>query len=250
MMELISPDQPMATGEPLFGGYSREEIVAQMNRMLASKSFRGSRRLSRFLRFAVEQTLGSETGRLKEYCIGVEVFEKPESFDPRMDSIVRVMARRLRLLVNAYYDTEGKDDQIEIHFDSGSYVPKFVPLRRPVEEKPASNQQESGMFIVGGDQNTLKGLMDGLMGLVEGAPSGTQSSSSEQATALVNHAMGMVAFYVSPSMCSEVLESIAASQPERFAFKPLRPEELSSVLRGALGGNDQQNASSPGPTNH
>ena len=33
---------------------------------------------------------------LKEYTLGVEVFDRGASFDPRIDTIVRVQARRLR----------------------------------------------------------------------------------------------------------------------------------------------------------
>ena len=104
---------------------SEEALRAQLKKMLQSESFARSRRLRRFLRFCVEQTLLEQTENLKEYSIGLEVFEKPESFDPRMDSIVRVVARRLRSMVDHYYSTEGKDDPISIKFRCGSYVPTF-----------------------------------------------------------------------------------------------------------------------------
>jgi adenylate cyclase len=104
---------------------SEEALRAQLKKMLQSESFARSRRLRRFLRFCVEQTLLEQTENLKEYSIGLEVFEKPESFDPRMDSIVRVVARRLRSMVEHYYATEGKDDPIAIKFRCGSYVPAF-----------------------------------------------------------------------------------------------------------------------------
>jgi hypothetical protein len=34
---------------------------------------------------------------LKEYRMGVEVFDRDSSFDPRLDPLVRMAARRLRL---------------------------------------------------------------------------------------------------------------------------------------------------------
>ena len=52
--------------------------------------------MSRFLRFAVTRALNKNLSSLKEYTIGVEVFDRPESFDPTIDPIVRVEARRLR----------------------------------------------------------------------------------------------------------------------------------------------------------
>ena len=44
-----------------------------------------SERLSRFLRFAVEQALAGHEDQLKEYTIGVEVFDRSASYDPRID---------------------------------------------------------------------------------------------------------------------------------------------------------------------
>ena len=71
-------------------------VRAPLERVLASPLFSASERLSRFLRFAVEQVLEGHGDRLKEYVLGVEVFDRDERYDPRLDSIVRVEARRLR----------------------------------------------------------------------------------------------------------------------------------------------------------
>ena len=46
--------------------------------------------------WAVERTLAGDRQSLKESIIGVEVFDRGPDFDPRIDSIVRVEARRLR----------------------------------------------------------------------------------------------------------------------------------------------------------
>jgi N-glycosylase/DNA lyase len=115
---------------PAFRGAETEEcspemVMAQLQKMLQSTIFGRSRRLRKFLRFTVTQTLAQQQERLKEYSIGLEVFDKPESFDPRMDSIVRVVARRLRAMVEGYYASEGREDEVVIHFTSGSYVPSW-----------------------------------------------------------------------------------------------------------------------------
>ena len=99
--------------------------------MLASGTFRHADRLSRFLRFVVEHTVGGHGGELKEYLIGVEVFDRPASFDPRIDSVVRVEARRLRTKLRDYYDSEGHDDAVVIELPKGSYVPAFSHCRGP-----------------------------------------------------------------------------------------------------------------------
>jgi len=97
-----------------------------MERILSSGMFIRSKRLGRFLRFTVEQYLEGRQDALKEYLVGVEVFNKSETFDPRIDSIVRVEARRLRSKLDKYYATEGKDDSLVIQFRKGSYVPFIV----------------------------------------------------------------------------------------------------------------------------
>src|SRR5262245_38357175 len=74
----------------------------QLARILDSRAFRQADRLKRFLTFIVEETLAGRGERLKEFVVGVEVFGKPESFDPRNDPIVRVQARRLRSQLARY----------------------------------------------------------------------------------------------------------------------------------------------------
>src|SRR4051794_41158630 len=91
-------------------------VRAQLERILASKAFSRSPRISRFLSFVVDQTLAGQEDKLKEYLLGVEVFNRLDSFDPRIDSIVRVEARRLRYKLERYYETEGQTDSVLIQF--------------------------------------------------------------------------------------------------------------------------------------
>ncbi|HSP70589.1 MAG TPA: tetratricopeptide repeat protein [Bryobacteraceae bacterium] len=81
--------------------------------------------MSRFLRFAVEHALAGSTTAIKEYLVGVEVFDRAEDFDPRVDPIVRVEARRLRTKLKAYYGSDGASDQVLIEFPKGAYAPVF-----------------------------------------------------------------------------------------------------------------------------
>src|SRR5712671_1078140 len=82
---------------------STRSIEDHLQRILASKEFASSARMSRFLRFAVERALSGQSEQLKEYVLGVEVFDRKESYDPRVDPIVRVEARRLRSKLESYY---------------------------------------------------------------------------------------------------------------------------------------------------
>ena len=72
------------------------DVRAELDRILASKGFATAGRLSKLLRYVVDKTLAGETDQLKEYSVGIEVFERDEKYDPRLDSIVRVEAGRLR----------------------------------------------------------------------------------------------------------------------------------------------------------
>ena len=62
---------------------------------------------------------------MSEYAIGFTVFGRPESFDPRLDSIVRVYASNVRKALRAYYRTQGASDPIVIDVPTGTYLPVF-----------------------------------------------------------------------------------------------------------------------------
>jgi len=100
-------------------------VRGELDRVLRSATFAHSHRIRRFLQFVVEEYLGGRQHRLKEYLIGLEVFGRPESFDPRVDSIVRVEARRLRAKLDEYYAGDGSESTLHIQLRKGSYVPLF-----------------------------------------------------------------------------------------------------------------------------
>src|ERR1700694_2419351 len=106
-------------------GLREEDIRVELDRILRSRVFIHSLRIRRFLQFVVEECLLQKHHRLKEYLIGLEVFNRQEAFDPRVDSIVRVEARRLRSKLEEYYLNEGRDSTIRIQLRKGSYVPTF-----------------------------------------------------------------------------------------------------------------------------
>jgi TolB-like protein/Tfp pilus assembly protein PilF len=100
-------------------------VLAQLERIVASRGFSRSDRLIRFLRFSVEQALEGHHERLKEQLIGIEVFDRKPDYDPRIDPIVRVEARRLRLKLRNYYLSAGREDPVVIALPKGAYVPQF-----------------------------------------------------------------------------------------------------------------------------
>src|SRR5678816_1150908 len=66
-------------------------VRQQLDRMLASPTFQQVDRLKRFLSFIVTETIAGRGDQLKEYVVGVQVFGKEASFDPRTDPIVRCL---------------------------------------------------------------------------------------------------------------------------------------------------------------
>jgi serine/threonine-protein kinase len=97
----------------------------QLERILGSATFRQVDRLKRFLSFIVTEAAEGRADQLKEYVIGVQVFGKESSFDPRADPIVRVQARRLRTRLVRYYREEGGADPLVIDLPKGGYAPVF-----------------------------------------------------------------------------------------------------------------------------
>jgi TolB-like protein len=119
---------------------SDNDVAIQIDRVLASRWFSRSERLCRFIRFATNHALSPGADRLKEYLVGVEVFDRGPAYDPRIDPIVRVEARRLRAKLKAYYASAGRDDQLRIEFPKGSYSPVFrLQSSRQIKLKPATD---------------------------------------------------------------------------------------------------------------
>ena len=121
---------------------------AQLERVLASVTFRQVDRLKRFLNFIVSEALAGRGDQLKEYVIGVQVFDKDSSFDPRADPIVRVQARRLRARLVRYYREEGGTDALVIELPKGGYTPVFKN-----REASGSSRRSLGTTLAG--QNTI-----------------------------------------------------------------------------------------------
>ena len=75
-----------------------DQIELALAHLEGSAAFRTSPRHRALLRHMVERVLRGDIAALKETLIAVQVFGRPvASFDPKLDSIVRVEARRLRI---------------------------------------------------------------------------------------------------------------------------------------------------------
>lgn len=112
-----------------------EQVRQQLDKILNSKTFQHVQRLKRFVSFVVLETKAGRGDQLKEFVVGVQVFDKEASFDPRNDPIVRVQARRLRTRLAAYYLEEGQNDELLIELPKGGYAAAFKRRDAPAARK-------------------------------------------------------------------------------------------------------------------
>jgi Tol biopolymer transport system component len=124
---------------------SASVVRAQLSRILSSELFSRSDRLSAFLRFIVERTLGGEGDTLKEQVIAVELYGKAPDFSTAADPIVRVDARRLRDRLREYY-AAAPHDAVLISVPKGSYTPVFEI--NPLTEAPLGAATLPGIHAV------------------------------------------------------------------------------------------------------
>lgn len=155
------------------GGVPVSAVRAQLTRILQSPGFARAPRLRRFLFYAVDEALAGRVEKLREYTLGVDVFDRGEGFDPTLDPIVRVDARRLRKVIARYYLGDGAGDPVEIGLPTGSYLPVFR-LRggagRP-KDRPKVRLAVARFAAAAGDEAMLgfaEGLTDELLLALDG----------------------------------------------------------------------------------
>jgi TolB-like protein/Tfp pilus assembly protein PilF len=100
-------------------------VRAALEKVLAADCLRDAELLRRFLRHVVERTLAGAAGELKEYSLGIDLFGRDASYDPRLDPVVRMAARRLRVKLQEYYERDGRGDPLRIEIPKGGYSAVF-----------------------------------------------------------------------------------------------------------------------------
>ena len=129
-----------------------EATHAQIQRILQSKAFRTSEIHRNLLSYLAERSVSGTADSLKEYTVGLDVFAKPDTYDPRQESTVRMHVARLRQKLGEYYRTEGADDAIVVDLPKGGFKLTFEPrevrpeiVAEPVVPAPRWGRKEIGL---------------------------------------------------------------------------------------------------------
>ena len=113
-----------------------ESLQTQIQRILQSKTFRTSEVQRNLLAYLAEKSIAGAADNLKEYTVGLDVFAKPASYDPRQESAVRMHAGRLRQKLGEYYRSEGVDDPILVDLPKGGFKVTFEHRETPPAGAP------------------------------------------------------------------------------------------------------------------
>jgi TolB-like protein/tetratricopeptide (TPR) repeat protein len=113
----------VSRGADVGSDFFKESVREHVRRLLQFRGFVHARQLSSLLSYTIEETLAGRGAQIKEITIGIDVFGRPPSFDPRVDPIVRVQATKLRIRLKEYYESEGAGEALRIAFPKGGYVP-------------------------------------------------------------------------------------------------------------------------------
>lgn len=121
----VAPNEPASFGE---AQRKRLAIQEELTAILASPSFRSSRKSCEFLRYVVEVTLDGRIDSLKERTIGLDLLGRDLSYDPSSDATVRVRANEVRKRLVNHYAIQCPCSGYRIELRPGSYGPRFVSV--------------------------------------------------------------------------------------------------------------------------
>ncbi|HKD07302.1 MAG TPA: hypothetical protein VKB79_15475 [Bryobacteraceae bacterium] len=119
---------------------TRQSMLEQVERIVASPLFRNSKRYTGLLRYAVEQKLESRTDLLKERLLGIEVFGRDADYDTNHDPVVRTSAVEIRKRLAQYYEDPDHSGEIRITLPAGSYTPEFSIADLPAQQTAATGR--------------------------------------------------------------------------------------------------------------
>ena len=116
------------------------EVRLELEKILASESFRTSERCQTFLRYVVEAACCNPPLELKERTLGVTIWNRPPDYDTGTDAIVRVKANEIRRRLAQYNLSADPTRLVTITLEPGSYVPR---IERRALAQPKGNAEPS-----------------------------------------------------------------------------------------------------------
>jgi len=116
------PDKLLQTDEP---SITAEQCRALVERVASSVELRRAARLRAFLLYVCDQALSHGATVIHEQEIGAAVFERPEAYDTSIDNIVRVNATELRKRLEHFFAEEGRNEELILEIQRGTYTPTF-----------------------------------------------------------------------------------------------------------------------------
>lgn len=157
------PGSPPTSHSPLDGNdESRNVILLELEKILASSFFRSAARSKQFLKYVVQHQLDGHSELLKERTIGTEVFLRPPGYATGDDPVVRVQAGEVRRRLDQYYQAVPNGSHIRIGLPVGSYSPVFrlpsteaptpiqpIPLALPASDPPKGKHPLRRWMIAG-----------------------------------------------------------------------------------------------------
>ncbi len=122
----------------------RELVARELEAIVSSYHFKGSRRYPALLKYVVEAALDERSGDLKERTLGVEVFGRDPSYDTNADPVVRISAAEVRKRIAQFYHENGQQSRVQIELPLGSYAPEFLLHEPGAEMEPAAKAAQHG----------------------------------------------------------------------------------------------------------
>jgi hypothetical protein len=115
-------------------------VVRELELILASSFFHGSKRSQQFLKYVVHYRLDGNEEPLKERAIGAELYNRSADYATGDDSIVRVQAGEVRRRLEQYYHAPPADSLVHIALPVGTYAPEFRWTEAPTPNDAATQE--------------------------------------------------------------------------------------------------------------
>jgi hypothetical protein len=134
-----------------------DAVLRELQTVLASPHFSNSKRYPALLKYIVVNTLAGKSDLLKERTLGVEVFDRPVTYDTNADTVVRYTAGEVRKRLLLFYHEEGRNSSIRISLPAGSYVPVFLREQDRLGDHVVNGGHEAGPFLISDRPGDLVG---------------------------------------------------------------------------------------------